>query len=357
MGLSWIKMASYYYMRCNYSLDYHRVYVRGLSNYGLTCCINALLQSFSATPELLELLNNLVFLRYHPPEEAELNNVPMQLKNALCAMKDTNHHSPHRDFLDCLHRHSIHRFTEHDADEIFHSILNLTQKQMTDKDLAEEIRKLYEIKVETQVMCKECSHIQKTPNSLYSLPLAIREGYNTLESCVQSFAQQQTLRCGEECYCDRCMMKRPFTHQLKLVSLPSVLCIHLKRFRNDGITRKLHNRVTFLETLNMNICNDGQSENAKGYYSLYAVIVHIGTALCGHYTAYIRPTQDQNWCYADDSTVRQKKDGLLASVQKDERECIWITERNSAGFSSHDITHNMVKCIEYFNNRTKVINI
>ncbi|XP_056604691.1 ubl carboxyl-terminal hydrolase 18 isoform X2 [Triplophysa dalaica] len=294
MGQFWIKMYSYYYSRFN-----HRDYVRGLNNYGLTCCINALLQSFSATPELLELLE-----KYHPAEN-ERNKVPMKLKNTLCAMrKDQKHHSPHRDFIDCLHHHSIHRFIQHDADEIFHSILNLTQKQMIDKDLAEEIRKVYEIKVETQVMCKECGHIEKTPNSLYSLPLAIREGDNTLESCVQSFTQQEPLRSGNECYCDWCMKKQPTTHQLKLVSLPSVLCIHLKRFRNYGNTRKLNDRVTFPETLNMNIFN-GQSENAKEFYSLYGVIVHLGSAFSGHYTAFIRDTPDQNWFYADDSSVRQ----------------------------------------------------
>ncbi|KAA0720709.1 Ubiquitin carboxyl-terminal hydrolase nonstop [Triplophysa tibetana] len=295
MGLSWNKMQS------NYNSRYynHRDYVRGLNNYGVTCCINALLQSFSATPELLELLDK------YNPAQTEPNDVPMELKNTLCAMrKEQKHHSPHRNFLDCLHRHSIHRYIQHDADEIFHSILNLTQKQMTDKDLAEEIRKLYEIKVETQVMCKECGHIQKTPNSLYSLPLAIREGDNTLESCVQSYIQQQPLRSGNECYCDWCMKKQPTTHQLKLVSLPSVLCIHLKRFRNYGTTRKLHNRVTFPETLHMNTFN-GQSENAKEYYSLYAVIVHIGSAFSGHYTAYIRHSLDQKWFYADDSNVQQ----------------------------------------------------
>lgn len=117
-------------------------------------------------------------------------------------------------------------------------------------------------------MCKECKHIETTPNSLYSLPLAIREGDNTLvsmslmkiniykkdlpvimyqcraiicflksmclkrthtlnilhqnnliyitlyvvqESCVQSFTQQEPLRSGNECYCDWCMKKQPTT--------------------------------------------------------------------------------------------------------------------------------------------------
>jgi len=45
---------------------------------------------------------------------------------------------------------------------------------------AQEIRSLYEIKVETQVQCSHCSFIQREPNSLFSLPLAISEKENTL---------------------------------------------------------------------------------------------------------------------------------------------------------------------------------
>ncbi|XP_065121707.1 ubl carboxyl-terminal hydrolase 18 isoform X3 [Paramisgurnus dabryanus] len=262
MGLSWIKMA-FYSVRV---LSFHSPYVRGLTNDSLSCCINALLQSFNVTTELIEILN-----KWHPSDQAELNNVPGQLKKALNDMKISSNPSPHMHFLNCLHHHSIRRFDVHDADEIFHTILNLTQKQMADKDMAQEIRKLFEIKVETQVMCKTCTYIQKVPNSLFSLPLAIREEENDL--------------------------------QLRLVSLPGVLCVHLKRFRNDcRFTRKLENKVTFPDTLQKDIFDAGLLENAE-YYSLYAVIVHIGTALFGHYTAYIRP--DQDWYYADDSYVRK----------------------------------------------------
>ncbi|XP_067247033.1 ubl carboxyl-terminal hydrolase 18 [Chanodichthys erythropterus] len=288
----------------NYSRDYE---VRGLFNDSLSCCINALLQSFSATTELLDILN-----KWNPSDRIEQSNIPLHLKNTLLAMRDASHPSPHRDFLNSLYRHTIRRYTQQDADEIFHLILNLIQKQMPDHCLAQEIRSLYEIKVETQVTCAHCASIQRTPTSLFSLPLAICERGNTLESCINSFFQLQNLVDGEECYCDRCDQKQPSTHELKLVSLPPILCVHLKRFRNDhGFTRKLNSKVTFPETFNTDVFATGQSENVANdsrrsdeHYSLYAVIVHLGSAMFGHYTAYIRRFQDQAWYYADDNCVQ-----------------------------------------------------
>ncbi|CAM4563421.1 unnamed protein product [Leuciscus chuanchicus] len=321
MGEFWSKMDHYRQYRRSTSYSYSRDYVRGLLNYSLSCCVNSLLQSFSATTELLDILN-----KWYPSDGIEQSNVPQQFKNALLAMRDKSHPAPHRDFLDSLYYHAIRRGTQQDADEIFHIILDLIQKQMPDVCLAQEIRSLYEIKVETQVQCSKCLFIQREPNSLFSLPLAIRESENTLESCINSYFQLQNLENGEEHHCNQCEQKQPSTHGLKLVSLPLILCVHLKRFRNDrGFTRKLHSKVTFPDNFNTGIFAAGQSENvandsprADEHYSLYAVIVHIGTAMFGHYTAYIRPTQDQKWYYADDSSVQPAR---WADVQDTYKGC------------------------------------
>lgn len=48
-------------------------------------------------------------------------------------------------------------------------------------------------------------------------------------------------------------------------------------------------------------------------YTLYAVVVHSGFAMCGHYTAFVRHDVTQRWYYADDSRV--KKVHLTESVQ------------------------------------------
>ncbi|XP_043093972.1 ubl carboxyl-terminal hydrolase 18 isoform X2 [Puntigrus tetrazona] len=278
-------------------------YVRGLLNYNLSCCTNALLQSFSATTELLDILN-----KWHPSDETDERNVLLQLKNALEAMRDKSHPAPHKDFLKCLYYQAVRPSTQQDADEIFHIILNLSQKQMPDAAVAQEIRSLFEIQVENQVVCSECTYIHRAPSSLFSLPLAIFER-DTLESCIKSFFMLQELPDSEKAYCDRCAEKRPSTHEVRLVSLPPILCVQLKRFRNDkGFIRKLSSKVTFPEMFSTEIFAAGQSENAdyvktNEYYSLYAVIVHEGH-MFGHYTAFIRSNQEEMWYYADDCRVR-----------------------------------------------------
>ncbi|XP_043093973.1 ubl carboxyl-terminal hydrolase 18 isoform X3 [Puntigrus tetrazona] len=250
MGRYCSKMAYRFYSGSG-SLGYE---VRGLLNYNLSCCTNALLQSFSATTELLDILN-----KWHPSDETDERNVLLQLKNALEAMRDKSHPAPHKDFLKCLYYQAVRPSTQQDADEIFHIILNLSQKQMPDAAVAQEIRSLFEIQVENQVVCSECTYIHRAPSSLFSLPLAIFER-DTLESCIKSFFMLQELPDSEKAYCDRCAEKRPSTHEADYVK-------------------------------------------TNEYYSLYAVIVHEGH-MFGHYTAFIRSNQEEMWYYADDCRVR-----------------------------------------------------
>lgn len=167
------------------------------------------------------------------------------------------------------------------------------------------------------------------------------------------------------CFCPKCEMKTPSkqvrlcllsfpetTNQqtnivffflpqgLKLLSLPQILCLNLKRFRNScDKTRKLDCMVTFPETFdfsetlkaafssdfdqqvqlfpvnypfiecnfNLRVCLLFQNDCK---YTLYAVVVHSGYAMFGHYTAFVR--RNQHWYYADDSRVKQVEDKICA---------------------------------------------
>ncbi|KAF4079499.1 hypothetical protein AMELA_G00178770 [Ameiurus melas] len=283
---------------CNMNRD---LGVRGLSNCSLSCCINALLQSFAATTELQEVLN-----RWQPSEESGRYNVPLELKRALEAMKDPRQASPHQRFLECLHYNHICRLTQHDADEVFHAILNLIQEQMSDKQIAAEIKNLYKIEVEGCSQCLDCESVHRVPTFFLRLPLHLHDGENTLENCLKMFFESQKLEDSEAFYCVKCERKTPTDQGHKLVSLPSVLCIHLKRFRsNRGFTKKLNTKVSFPETINMaEMLPEERSKLSESRYRLYAVIVHSGTAMSGHYTAYIC-SKDHKWYYIDDSRVVQ----------------------------------------------------
>ncbi|XP_047245336.1 ubl carboxyl-terminal hydrolase 18 [Girardinichthys multiradiatus] len=286
-------------------LGHRQLVMRGLRNYCLSCCVNTLLQTLSATWELAEILEKWEATGLG----ADVHNVPLQLKIVLKAMqKDLPQPAPHKDFLHCLDRNSIRLQTQHDADEVFLFILDLLQLQMNDRTLALEIQGLYKISLETQLQCLECSTIQTQNSHLLSLPLHIREEQNTLEDCMNSFFEQQELGGINRCLCAQCGTKTRSKQGVKVRSLPPILCLQLKRFRNmRGYTMKLNCRVTFPETFNFSeIKKDAFSAGFTQNdcrYTLYAVVVHSGSAVCGHYTAYVRHRVSKHWYYADDSHV------------------------------------------------------
>ncbi|KAM9467602.1 ubl carboxyl-terminal hydrolase 18 isoform 4-T5 [Clarias gariepinus] len=199
MGMAWSSAP----IPCTYTKTFG-VGVRGLENCGLSCCINALLQSFAATTELQELLN-----RWQPSEESHDHNVPLELKRALEAMKDNKQDRPHQDFLECLHYNKVCRLMQHDADEVFHTILNLIQKQMSDQQTATAITNLYKIEVEGCCRCSECKNEHCVPNFFLSFPLHLPERTSTLEDCMKMFFECQKLEGSEAFYCGRCEKKTP----------------------------------------------------------------------------------------------------------------------------------------------------
>lgn len=279
--------------------------MRGLRNYQLSCCVNTLLQTLNATCELSEILDKWKAAGLG----ADGHNVPLQLKKVFKAMEENlPQPAPHQDFLHCLNRNHIRLCTQHDADEVFLSILDLLQRQMGDQALALEIQNLYKISVETHVQCLECRAFQTRNSHLLSLPLHIKEDQNSLTNCMNSFFEQQELRGINCCFCAQCETKTPSRQGVKIRSLPQILCIQLKRFRNmQGNTIKLNCRVTFPETFNFSeIQKDAFATDFSQIdcgYTLYAVVVHSGTAMFGHYTAYVRHQLSKRWYYADDSHV------------------------------------------------------
>ncbi|XP_071383173.1 ubl carboxyl-terminal hydrolase 18-like isoform X1 [Centroberyx affinis] len=282
--------------------------VRGLRNYGLSCCVNTLLQAFSATWELADLLE-----RWAPVGTGDgSRNIPLQLKKALMAMRsDQPQPAPHHNFLQCLDRNYIRLSIQHDADEVFLSILNFMQQQMDDKQLALEIQNLYKISVETHLHCSVCSSVQCWTSYLLNLPLHIREDRNSLEGCMTSFFQLQELKGRDCCFCAQCGSKTPSKQGFKLLSLPHILCVHVNRFRSyRGFTEKLDCAVTFPETFDL-WENLGEEAFSKDYvkndckYVLFAVVVHSGSAMFGHYTAYVRHKGNHQWYFANDSYVEQ----------------------------------------------------
>lgn len=148
----------------------------------------------------------------------------------------------------------------------------------------------------------------------------------TLAQCFQLYTKEEQLAPDDAWRCPHCKQLQQGRIKLSLWTLPDVLILHLKRFRQEGDRRvKMQNMVRFpLIGMDMapHVVKRSQSSwslpshwspwrrpyglgrNPDDYlYDLYAVCNHHGNMHGGHYTAYCKNSIDGQWYCFDDSEV------------------------------------------------------
>ncbi|KAM5135356.1 ubiquitin carboxyl-terminal hydrolase 43 isoform 2-T2 [Mantella aurantiaca] len=144
----------------------------------------------------------------------------------------------------------------------------------------------------------------------------------TLDECFQLYTKEEQLAPDDAWRCPHCKVLQQGTVKLSLWTLPDILIIHLKRFRQVGGRRnKLSTLVRFpLSGMDMAPHVVKRGQGIKGpigqwsswkmdggqldvLYDLYAVCNHHGSLQGGHYTAYCRNSMDARWYSYDDSNV------------------------------------------------------
>uniref|UniRef100_UPI003AAD487B ubiquitin carboxyl-terminal hydrolase 31 n=1 Tax=Centroberyx gerrardi TaxID=166262 RepID=UPI003AAD487B len=153
----------------------------------------------------------------------------------------------------------------------------------------------------------------------------------TLAQCFQLYTKEEQLAPDDAWRCPHCKQLQQGRIKLSLWTLPDVLILHLKRFRQEGDRRvKMQNMVKFpLMGMDMapHVVKRSQSSwslpshwspwrrpyglgrNPDDYlYDLYAVCNHHGNMHGGHYTAYCKNSIDGQWYCFDDSEVQPMAD-------------------------------------------------
>ncbi|KAM3864738.1 ubiquitin carboxyl-terminal hydrolase 43a [Diretmus argenteus] len=154
----------------------------------------------------------------------------------------------------------------------------------------------------------------------------------TLDECFQLYTKEEQLAPDDAWKCPHCKQLQQGMVKMSLWTLPDILILHLKRFRQVGERRnKLSTLVRFpLAGLDMapHVVKRSQSMRNLGawppawkqpsgqnhqpsdmtlpldyLYDLYAVCNHHGGMHGGHYTAYCRNSVDGLWYSYDDSSV------------------------------------------------------
>ena len=139
------------------------------------------------------------------------------------------------------------------------------------------------------------------------------EEYSLL-SCLSNFTNKETL---ESFYCSSCKKYHNASKQLTIEKLPSVICFHFKRFKqNIANSSKITTYISFPETLDVSpfLSPDTSYPSKIKPYHLFAVVNHKGQIEKGHYTCFVRKETSSKWFKCDDSNIlHATKDQVLQS--------------------------------------------
>ncbi|XP_023268598.1 ubiquitin carboxyl-terminal hydrolase 43 [Seriola lalandi dorsalis] len=156
----------------------------------------------------------------------------------------------------------------------------------------------------------------------------------TLDECFQLYTKEEQLAPDDAWKCPHCKQLQQGMVKMSLWTLPDILILHLKRFRQVGERRnKLSTLVRFpltgldmaphmvkrsqsMRNLNLGAWTPSWKQPSGQHnppadmtlpidyqYDLYAVCNHHGGMHGGHYTAYCRNSVDGQWYSYDDSSV------------------------------------------------------
>ena len=223
-------------------------------------------------------------------------------------------------------------------------------------------------------------------------------GAVTLEECFDLYTRAEILGAEDAWHCPYCNKKQEVVKKLGLWSLPDILVIHLKRFRQQSKQRstskltmlvdfplygfdmtphlahngvQAHNNVASLGGLGWSPWKKPRprQQNIPKYdenvYDLYAICNHHGQDLQGgHYTAFCRNPYDTQWYCFDDTRVEAVNDTNLitnsAYMLFYQRRGLTNNSGNSSAASTSSAGSGLDHWVSkmppfYFNNKTSSI--
>ncbi|XP_069481068.1 ubiquitin carboxyl-terminal hydrolase 8 isoform X2 [Ambystoma mexicanum] len=168
------------------------------------------------------------------------------------------------------------------------------------------IVKLYQGQFKSTVECLTCHKKSRTFEAFMYLSLPLTSSNKcTLQDCLKSFSKEEKLTDINRFDCSHCKTRRDSLKKIEIWKLPPILLVHFKRFSYEGRWKqKLQTCVDFpLESLDLSHYVIGPKNNLK--YNLFAVSNHYGGLDGGHYTAYSKNANRQQWYKFDDHEVSE----------------------------------------------------
>eukprot|EP01052_Picozoa_sp_SAG31_P026489 SAG31_NODE_2402_length_5767_cov_4.440543_2_plen_1704_part_00 len=333
----------------------------GLSNQGATCYLNSLIQSLYMTPELRLGVYNWVYdaAKYEPMDQC----IPAQLQRLFVELQTSNARAVDtRALTKSFGWNSSDAFQQQDVQELFNLLFEALETKFQKTPQAGIIKALYEGQMKDYVRCKECNTERHTTATFKDIMLAIKpfgctEAIESVQDGLSKYFEAEVMDGGNQVHCEHCKKKTDSSKGLGLLKAPYVFCVQLKRFEYNwqfDRREKLNDCVPFDEVINLGQYmdeadasmqdaasepateteestrkHDSAATPASGFgkdggtilsrgisavvqgkleYALYAILVHSGGAIGGHYFAYVKDFATGKWLEFNDSNISELPD-------------------------------------------------
>lgn len=311
----------------------------GLTNLGNTCFINSTMQVLSHTYELNNILENKTYITHiNNKSESALLIAWDELRELLwtenCVVSPFKYIKTIQKLAQLKGQDIFTGFNQNDLTEFlcfivdcFHTALarkvNMTIegeiknekdniavkcyekiKTIYERDYSEIWNIFYGIQVSQLQYVSHGKTLSMTPEPYFSinLPIPANKQSPTLLDCFDLYVEPEILD-GANCVTDEEIGKTvPAKKTMLFWNFPTILVIDIKRFNVNNIKNQI--MVDFpLENLNLSGYVIGYDKDSF-VYDLYGVCNHSGSAMGGHYTAFVKNANGK-WYHYNDTSVTE----------------------------------------------------
>jgi ubiquitin C-terminal hydrolase len=274
----------------------------GLRNQGGTCYLNSLLQTLFMTPEFRNHILDWHFDADTRPER----NIPYQLQALMARMQESHAAAiDTKPLTASFGWDNSDTFVQHDVQELNRVLFQAIDQYASKTGTPCFIPDLYEQEVVDYIRCTKCQARRQRVDKYQDIALVVK-GCKTLEASLDNYVLPETL---EGIECESCGGKRDATKGLEFRDFPPILTLQLRRFDFDYQTCQ---RVKLNDAMAIPLAFDAtrwrvdpKTDAGSAEYHLLSILLHRGSALGGHYFAYIRDVAADKWYEFNDESVEE----------------------------------------------------
>ena len=273
----------------------------GIKNQGATCYMNSILQTLYNIPRFRRMIY--MFRTNSSTLLERQKDIVLNLQILFYKLQTSPVEISTMSLIKSFGWDQQDAFIQHDSTEFWTVLMStLSEKIAQNAQTVSEFNKLFDV----------TTHIMATPvgssNSFQLgrkeisriLPLRI-EGVSSLDDAVALMSMPSVMDDPIQCPDGT----RSIVNLTTIIDhLPTVLAIQLMRFSidNSGQRFKLNSKVEYSQNLTIHTLEQGFVN-----YSLHGVVCHTGSAMGGHYYAYLRPSVENKWYCFNDTKVTVAK--------------------------------------------------